>query len=257
MNEFKDTTWIKNYRSIKNWKFYKRPDYAHLWQHILREAHHKEEPTYDGYGNLIKKGQFSTGRERLSQETGLSAAKVQRILKKLENAHQIEQQMCGKCRIITVTNWDVYQNVNSKVNIKRTSSEHQVNSKRTQNKNVKNVKNEKNEKNIDPALLINTWNNKFPTRIYSAFSFGSGLHMQEYLNSIEHLDTLDQWESLFTRCKESKFLMDNSFFTLTWIIRYDNILKVLSSAYDKKKTDYSFLEDFHDEDRFYDTNRQA
>ncbi|MCK5608258.1 hypothetical protein KAR91_40630 [Candidatus Pacearchaeota archaeon] len=135
-----NSTWIKSYRKIKDWRYYKVDGYVLLWMHLLLSAHHDEKSIYDGYGNEIKKGQFSTGRNKLSRETGLTASKVERTLSVLEREGQIGQQKNNKCRIITITNWEIYQSVN----IKRTSNEHQANIKRTQNKNEKNEKNEKN-----------------------------------------------------------------------------------------------------------------
>ncbi len=76
--------WIKLHRDLRNWRFYKKDGYFILWCHLLLEAHHGDTSIYDGIGNEIKKGQFSTGILRLAQETGLSRGKVERILKNIE-----------------------------------------------------------------------------------------------------------------------------------------------------------------------------
>jgi soluble lytic murein transglycosylase-like protein len=52
----------------------------------------KELNKYDKYFNALHKGQFSTGRNRLSKETGIHRSTVDRILETLESEHQIEQQ---------------------------------------------------------------------------------------------------------------------------------------------------------------------
>jgi len=135
--------WVKSYRKIKNWKFYKVEGYALLWNHLLLEAHHGDTPIYDKFANKIEKGMFSTGSYRLSEETGICRSKVCRILKILENEHQITIKSSNRCSVITIVCWSDYQDNIKSVNIQRTSSEHPVNIQRTQNKNGKNKKNEK------------------------------------------------------------------------------------------------------------------
>lgn len=141
--------WVKNHRKIEEWKYYKVLGYAHLWQHILRQAHHSDTPIFDGYGNEIRKGQFSSGILRLARESGLSKGKVERILKKLEIEKQIEKRSSNKCSIITITSWHEYQQTGSETGNKQETGEKQTGNKQEQNKNAKNVK---NEKNIDPKI---------------------------------------------------------------------------------------------------------
>ena len=156
MDSFDKKGWVKNHRAIENWKYYKKDGYAHLWQHLIRNVHHSDTPTCDGYGNKIFKGQLSTGRMRLERETGLSASKCDRILKRLEIAHQITRETTNKCSIITIVKWEEYQDLTQDVSIKRTSSEHQVNINRTQNKNGKNGKNKKAESPSRPEKPVDS-----------------------------------------------------------------------------------------------------
>lgn len=130
--------WIKLHRDLKDWRYGKNMEMLGLWSYVLLSANHKDN--FDNTGLLIKKGSFKTGRKRLSEETGLSESKIERLLKKLEDAQQIEQQKTTKYRIITVTKWLDYQSGEQQVNNKRTTSEQQVNT----NKNEKKEKNEKN-----------------------------------------------------------------------------------------------------------------
>jgi hypothetical protein len=249
--------YIKLHRKIKNWKFYKVDGFLLLWVHMLFEAHHGDDPIYDGFGNKICRGQFSTGRKRLSEETGLSASKVERILKSLEIEQQIEQQKTNKCRIITITNWDVHQKANSTLDNKWTTSGQQVDNKWTQNKNVKNVKNGKNGKNIhahpenfehlDQTKVIQKWNEMFPSKTFKGFYLGGGKHETNYLKSASIIKTLDEWVEIFNRVKNSNFLQTNSWSTLTWVINYDNAMEIMQGKYDNEKIndfDYNSLPDY-------------
>ena len=85
---------------------------------------------------LVKEGQMITGRKELSEATGISEASIERILTTLENGQQIEQQKTTKYRLITIINWKDYQNVDSKVDNRRTTNGQQTDT----NKNEENVK---------------------------------------------------------------------------------------------------------------------
>lgn len=94
----------------------------------------------------LQPGQFLTGRKFLAKKMGENESFVQRLLENLENEQQIEQQKSNKNRIITICNWQKYQNEKpsneqqneQQVNNKRTTSEQQVNTYK-KGKNVKNV----------------------------------------------------------------------------------------------------------------------
>lgn len=119
--ENKQQGWILLHRSIlcKGWD----SDTIHLWVYLLLNANIKET----NY-NLIKvmRGQLLTGRDKLELNTGINQSKIERILKYFESEQQIEQQKTNKYRIITIKNYDEYQNVNNKMN----NSQQQNNNKK-------------------------------------------------------------------------------------------------------------------------------
>ena len=105
------------------------------------------------YGKVIhlKPGQIATGRKKIAQCTDLNENKIYRALTALKSLGNIEIKSTNKYSIITVVNWDKYQDENGKrtvneqqTNSKTTTEEQQDNSKRTQHKNGKNGKKEKN-----------------------------------------------------------------------------------------------------------------
>lgn len=65
---------------------------------------------HDGHLIMVKEGQLITGRKQLSQDTGIPETTIERILKMLENEHQIGQQKTNKYRVITILNWKEHQN---------------------------------------------------------------------------------------------------------------------------------------------------
>ena len=140
----KDNGWIKLYRStLENPIVCKDTEFFAIWCYLLLNATHQETPTiFNGIKTILKPGQLIIGRKAISNHFGgkstLSESKVQRVLKTLEIEHQIEQQTSNKNRLITVLNWELYQDVEQqteqRVNNKRTTTEQRVNT----HKNVKN-----------------------------------------------------------------------------------------------------------------------
>ena len=64
---------------------------------------------HDGKLLLVREGQIITGRKELSRATGIPETTIERILKMLENEHQIGQQKTNKYRVITILNWKEHQ----------------------------------------------------------------------------------------------------------------------------------------------------
>ena len=138
--------WIKLHRkTLDNPIITKDSDYLAVWIYLLLNTTHKEyDVLFKGERVTLKRGQLLTGRKSISEKLKIDENKVQRILKSLENEHQIEQQKSNKNRLITSVSWDKYQQDEQQneqqLNNKRTTTEQQVNT----NKNVKNIKNDDN-----------------------------------------------------------------------------------------------------------------
>ena len=135
-------------------------------------------------------GQLIIGRQAISEKFGgkssLSESKVQRVLKTLEIEHQIEQQTSNKNRLITVVNWELYQNIEQQIeqplNNQRTTSEQQVNT----NNNIKNLKN----KRIKEKELKNTYG-EYNHVLLTESQFNK-LH-NDYKNADEMIKFLDEY----------------------------------------------------------------
>lgn len=127
--------WIKLHRKVLLNPINQRSAYFHLWVTLLLKANH--EPTKMMWNKgiiVVKEGQMITGRNKLSEETGIPPSTIEDILNYLESQHQIQQQKNTKFRLITIVNWKDYQQIPT---AKATTSRQQADT----NKNVKNIKN--------------------------------------------------------------------------------------------------------------------
>lgn len=99
------------------------PKYFSLWIILLLKASYIEkEMMWNGGVVKLKPGQFITGREQLSKESGIPQTTVERILDYLQKQHQIGQQKNNRFRIITIENWDKYQLKQLKTDNQRTTN---------------------------------------------------------------------------------------------------------------------------------------
>lgn len=126
--------WIKLHRKLLDKGYWNKSQYVHLWVHLLLIANHKQkEFMWNGSLIMVKEGQVITGRKELSNATGIPETTIERILEMLESEHQIGQQKTNKYRLITILNWEQYQNRTPE----RTTSGQQADT----NKNDKNENN--------------------------------------------------------------------------------------------------------------------
>tara|TARA_R110000803_G_scaffold171371_1_gene234328 strand:+ start:221 stop:952 length:732 start_codon:yes stop_codon:yes gene_type:complete len=146
--------WIKLHRSMLDWEWYDDVNVCRLFTHCLLRANHK---TKSWRGKTIERGQFWTSLDTLSAETKLSKKQIRVALTKLQSTGEVASQGHATGRMITVVNYDSYQE-------EGTQGADQGQTKGTQgaaNKNVKNDNNEKNDKKkpwVSPAgLNLDAW----------------------------------------------------------------------------------------------------
>ena len=110
--------WIKLHRKIlDNPIICKDSASLAIWIYLLLNATHQDIPAlFKGEKIILKKGQLITGRNSIGKQLNISSSKVQRVLKLFENDGQIEQQMNNQNRLISIVNWNKYQEVEQQLN---------------------------------------------------------------------------------------------------------------------------------------------
>ena len=145
--------YIKLWRKSFDNPFMRRPVVLSLWIHLLLSANHKDrEELLGGKRITCSPGQFTTGRNQLSEEIDIPSTTIERILKTLENEHQIGQQKTTTNRLITIVNWKRYQQ-DGQQSGQRPDSDRTASGQRVDT--PKECKNVKNDKNYGENLLSN------------------------------------------------------------------------------------------------------
>lgn len=98
------------HRKIMDLPFYKDPEAAHLWIHLILKAKHAPEMVMTDLGEKhVGRGQLLSGRNALAFETGLIPDRVKYLLSKYKKLGMIHWVSHGKFSIFTVTKYDDYQ----------------------------------------------------------------------------------------------------------------------------------------------------
>lgn len=132
--------WIKLHRSLLEWEWYDDVNTFRLFVHILLKANHKDR---NYRGEKVKRGEFLTGRELLSKETGLSVRQIRTSLDKLKSTNELTIKSGSKGTVIQVVKYNEYQVTTSETTNERPTSDQRA----TTNKN-----NKKEEKVINKNI---------------------------------------------------------------------------------------------------------
>jgi len=154
--------WVKLHREISHTKLWANPDKLRFYLLLLFKAGHSPATVY---GVNLKQGQFLGGRNSLTTELNeghranskhfVSGSTVYKWLQWLKTNNFIDIESTSEYSIITVFEAIDEDEQNAKVNIKRTSSEHQVNNERTSSghkqevKELREVKELKNKDDVE------------------------------------------------------------------------------------------------------------
>ena len=125
--------YVKVFRSIwDNPVVSKDADHIAIWLYLLTHATYCGTTVmFAGQRIYLNPGELTTGRKVLSHRLSVSESKVQRVLNAFKRAQIIDQRTDHQCRLITIINWDEYQDSPLKVNNEKTVSGLKVPKNRT------------------------------------------------------------------------------------------------------------------------------
>lgn len=97
---------IRLFRKFLKWEWYNNEHTKTVFLHCLLKANWKESK-FEGL--LIPRGSFITGRQKLAKELGISEQSIRTALKHLKSTNELTIKSTNKYMIITVVNYDLYQ----------------------------------------------------------------------------------------------------------------------------------------------------
>lgn len=135
--------WIKLHRGIFDHWISSDPEYLCVWLRMLTEANFEDKKhLFNGSLIEIKRGQIIFGLEAWSAKTGVTIAKLRRMLDMLEKDKMINRQKTNKYSLISILNYTKYQDDD-----RQSASKTQADSK--QNATPKELKNTRSKEDKD------------------------------------------------------------------------------------------------------------
>lgn len=113
-----DFGFIKIWKSLEKWEWFSDPNMVALWVHLLLKANWQDKRWC---GHVIKRGQCVIGRSQLSKETGISEQTIKTCLNRLKSTSQITIKSTSKFSVLTIENYEFYQQRDHKPTSKSTS----------------------------------------------------------------------------------------------------------------------------------------
>lgn len=207
--------WIRCWRKIENWEWYTTPNMAHLFQHLFRKANHEEKKWR---GISVKRGQLVTSLQSLKKQTGISVQSLRTCIGRLISTGEITSKSTNKYRLITICNYEAYQNCQHPTNKQSpsqlTSNQQSTNNQLTTNNNYKNEKNYKKYKDFTESqcieaagmLCIPEKTAKIWYDHYAAqdFKFSSGVEMKDIRLALQRHKSNGTLDALVEQHKKGK-----------------------------------------------------
>lgn len=127
MNDYSDGEYVKLFRKITKWEWWPDPPTRDVFIYCLIRANWK-----DGRfkGHEVKRGQFVTSLPTMARETGFSVQQVRTAIKHLKSTGELTQSSTSKWSVITVLNYDRYQETNRQTNRQLTGNQQATNNNR-------------------------------------------------------------------------------------------------------------------------------
>jgi hypothetical protein len=123
------------------------PEALSVWVRLLLDANFADKKTmFNGALIEIKRGQLIFGYPSFSAKSGVSVAKLRRIIKTFEDDGMISRQKTNKYTLISITYYDKYQSSNRQNAGKSQADDKQIAGK-SQHRNNDNKVNNDNNKN--------------------------------------------------------------------------------------------------------------
>ena len=133
--------YIKLYRSMIDWEWYSDINTQAVFIYLLLNANW-EDSRYRGH--LIPKGSLVTGRKVIAETLGMSEQNVRTSLEHLKSTNEITIKSTNKFSVVTITNWEKFQCLESestnKLTNELTNNQPTTNQQLTTYKEIKNIR---------------------------------------------------------------------------------------------------------------------
>jgi hypothetical protein len=191
------------YRKLIDWEWYDHIPTKVLFIHLLLKANHT---TKLWRGNEIKRGQYLTSLNTLSQETGLSVKQIRASLNNLEKTGEVGKQTTNLNTLISITKYDDYQSKGTPKGKPKANEGQSEGKQRATTNNVNNDNNEEEEESDEGKPSTS----KTLTERQIDFGIELKTYVEKYGNTMCK-DFFDYWTESNANGKKMRFEMEKVF----------------------------------------------
>jgi biotin operon repressor len=145
--------WLKLYRKITEWEWYNHSEMVHLYLHLILKASTTER---EWQGVKICRGQLIASRKKLSGETGISEMTIRTCLQRLQSSGEITIKSTNKYSMVTICNYDVYQQMEDEDNQQTNQQNNQQSNQQSNQPTNHSIRNKNNitvSPNVDTDIV--------------------------------------------------------------------------------------------------------
>lgn len=146
-----ESGYIRLYRSFLTWEWYTDSNTKDLFLHLILTANWEPKKWK---GITVERGQRVYSRASLARETRLSERNIRTALNHLISTGEVTNQTTPQYSIITIKNYDLYQQATSETTSDRPATDQPSTSDRPQLKKDKESKKDKKDKYIGAFTLL-------------------------------------------------------------------------------------------------------
>jgi hypothetical protein len=102
--------WVRLHRSITDHWVFEDAEFFRCWMLMIMDANHQtKKHMFNGSLMTIERGQFIFGLEAYNRKTGMTIARLRRLLFMLETEGMISRQKTNKFSLISIAKYEDYQ----------------------------------------------------------------------------------------------------------------------------------------------------
>jgi hypothetical protein len=241
--------WVRLHRSITDHWVFQDAEFFRCWTLMIMDANHQtKKHMFNGALMTIERGQFIFGLEAYERKSGMTIARLRRLLSMLETEGMINRQKTNKFSLISITNYEDYQSDDRQKTSKTQADDKPIATpkecKELQEQHnggqgaAEAVASVKSVSDCPHQDIINLYHEKCPTlRKVKVWSGEREKHLRARWRQAEKHQSLEFWARYFEYVAASDFLIGNagSFSAdLEWLVKPSNFIKVVEGKYDNR-----------------------
>lgn len=139
------SSWIKIFRELLQWEWFEKAEMVQLFIYLLLKASCEDK---QWQGITVKRGQLITSNGSMRRDLKLSEQQIRTCIKRLISTGEITYQSTNRYVVITICNYDKYQEnksaanepINEQANTLPTDEQRAINEQTTTSKEIKNIR---------------------------------------------------------------------------------------------------------------------